>query len=125
MGADAGVHAYAGVRDGEHRVGAGNRPEMGLREGVVEVDVGGFDRELAAIRHRVARIHDEIHDHLLDLIGIGPDVPQIGCQDRDERDMLADEPAQHLVHLRDDDVEVEHLRLEHLPPAVGEQLARQ
>ena len=39
--------------------------------------------------------------------------------------MLADEASQHLVHFRHDDVEVEHFGLQHLTPAVGEQLPRQ
>ena len=39
--------------------------------------------------------------------------------------MLADEAPQHLVHLGHDDVEVEHFGLQHLAPAVRQQLAGQ
>ena len=98
---------------------------MRLRVRLVEVDIGGFDRQLAAVRHRIAGIDREIHDHLLELIGIGADPPEIGREHGDERNVLANEAAEHLVHLRDDAVEIEHLGLEHLPPAVGEQLAGQ
>ena len=44
---------------------------------------------------------------------------------RDELDVLADEAAQHAVHVADDLVEVEDLRLQHLLAAEGEQLARE
>jgi len=75
VGADAGVHPHAAIRDGEHRVRSGNRPEVRLRECLVEIDVGGFDRELAPFRHGIARVHREVHNHLLDLIGIGAHAP--------------------------------------------------
>ncbi len=89
----------------------------------VEVDVGGFDREPAALRHRVAGVDHEIHQHLLDLTRVGAHPPQVRRGDGDERDVLADEPPQHAVHFSHDDVEVQDLGLEHLAAAVGEQLA--
>ena len=93
MGADAGVHAHSGIRDGEHRVGPGHGPEVRLRVGLIEVDIGGFDRQRAALRHRIAGIHREIHDHLLELIGIGADVPEIGREHGNERNVLTNEAA--------------------------------
>ena len=42
---------------------------------------------------------------------------------RHELDVLADQPAQHRVHVGDDGVQVEHARLQHLPAAEREQLA--
>src|SRR2546430_5136766 len=37
----------------------------------------------------------------------------------------ADDPPQHLLHVRDHDVDVEHLRLQHLLAAEGEELLRE
>ena len=125
MGADAGFHARASIGDGEHRVGSRNRAEMRLRERLVQVDVGRFDGQLPAVGHCVACVHREVHDHLLDLIRIRADASQIVCGHRHERDMLADEAPQHLVHLGHDDVEVEHFGLQHLAPAVRQQLTGQ
>ena len=39
--------------------------------------------------------------------------------------LLADQAAQHPVEIRDDGVQVEHFRLQHLPPAEGQQLLRE
>ena len=46
-----------------------------MRSGVVRVqlDVGGLDGQLAALRHRVAGVDRQVHDDLLDLAGIGFD----------------------------------------------------
>ena len=45
--------------------------------GFVQFHVGGFEGELAAVRHGVAGIEGEVHDDLLDLPGIGFDRAQI------------------------------------------------
>jgi hypothetical protein len=34
---------------------------------LVELDVRGLDQQAAAGRHRVACVHGEVHEHLLDL----------------------------------------------------------
>ncbi len=48
--------------------------------------------------------------------------PSVGAQGVLELDVLADEAVQHLVQRLDDLVEAQHLRLEHLLAAEGEQL---
>ena len=40
-------------------------------------------------------------------------------------DPLAHQTAQHPVEVRDDDIQVEHLGLQHLTPAEGQQLLRE
>jgi len=37
---------------------------------LVQDDVGCFHRELPAVRHRVASIHDQVHDHLFDAAAV-------------------------------------------------------
>ena len=44
---------------------------MGRGVVFVEIDVGGLERQAAALRHGVARVHGEVQDDLLDLARIG------------------------------------------------------
>ena len=73
------VHPDAGIGDGEHHVGARRDPEVLCARRLVEFDVGGLDCELAALRHRVPRVHDQVHDDLLDLARIGLHVAEASC----------------------------------------------
>ena len=52
-------------------------------------------------------------------------MPECGLAIDGHLDPLAHQAAQHPVELRHDDVQVEHLRLQHLPPAEGQQLLRE
>ena len=51
--------------------------------------------------------------------------PRLRLSDGDQLDVLADEPAEHLLRVGDDVVEVEHPRRQHLLAAEGQQLPRQ
>ena len=117
MGAHRGVHARAAVGHGHHRVGPGDGTQMCLRERLVQLHIGRLDGQLPAVGHGIARVHGKIHEHLLDLVGIR--------EHGDQGDMLTDQPPQHAVHIRHHDVEIEDLRLQHLSPAVREQLPRE
>ena len=79
----------------------------------------------AALRHGVAGVDREVHDHLLELSRVGRHAPRGGSQPQLQVDVLADQAAQHRVEVADERVEVEHLRLEHLPAAEGQELARE
>ena len=109
----------------EHHVVPGVQPIVGRRVLLVDVDVRGLDRQLAAVRHRVARVDDQVHEHLLDLARVGLDAAERAAEDGDDLDVLADQAAQHLLHLADDVVQFQDPRLEHLLAAEREQLARQ
>src|ERR1700722_15352475 len=56
--------------------------------------VARAQRDLAAVVHGVARIDDEIDDHLLELVEVGLHLPQVAPVDHVELDRLADQPAQ-------------------------------
>ena len=90
---------------------------------LVEVDVGGLDREPAAVRHRVARVGREVEDHALDLRAVRLDRGEAGRQPHADADVVADDPAHHRLHAGDDLVQVEHARVQHLAAAEREQLA--
>jgi hypothetical protein len=90
-----------------------------------ELDVGRLQRDLPAIRHHVPRVHDEVHDHLLQLARIDADPPEIGARHEGQVDVLADQALQQIGRPRDQLVERHDLRLKHLLPAEREELTRQ
>ena len=76
-------------------------------------------------RHRVAGVDDEIDDHLLELVEVGLDQPQVAAVDDVELDRLADQPAQQHLQFRQHVVELQRLRAQRLPAREGEQLPHQ
>jgi hypothetical protein len=70
------------------RTGLSGHVRAGKR--LVQVGVGGLDRKDSAGRHRVAGVQDEIQDGLLDLPGVGLDLPEVGRLARLQLDVLAD-----------------------------------
>src|SRR5207253_3118340 len=67
------IDTDTGVGHREHHIATGlDRPVLPRVRGV-EIHGGGLDRELAAARHGVARVDDQVHDDLLELPGIGSD----------------------------------------------------
>ena len=88
----------------------------------VELDRLGLDGQGAAGRHRVARVHREVDDHLLDLAAVGSHEHQVGIEHRDERQVFTEQPLQQRLHSGDDLVHVEHGRLQHLLAAERQQL---
>ena len=97
---------------------------MALREELVEDDVGRFDRQPAAVAHRIVRVHREVHDHLLQLPRIGLHEAAI-ADDRRQIDRLAEQAAQHRRQLADDVAEAQHADGENLLAAERQQLARE
>ncbi len=83
----------AGVRDGEHDVRSvrERRRDAFLRP----CELRGADREPddAAACHRVASVHDEVQDDLLDLHRVGQDRRHAVGQVEVELDVLADRAA--------------------------------
>ncbi len=80
----------------------------------VEGNVGGFNRQLAAIRHRVARIHHQVHDDLLDLNRVQHDALEVLTVHHAQVDIFADEARKHLIHILENGVQVQHLGLKNL-----------
>ena len=115
------VHARPRVHDRERDVGAG----LDAFSSLAKLHVGGLDRDLPALGHRVPCIHDQVHEDLLDLSGVRLDPPQIFPAPERQLDVGADETPQHALDAVDHHVQVEHLGLEHLAAAEGEELARE
>jgi hypothetical protein len=108
------------VAHSEHDVGAGTNADVMARVGIVEIEILGFDGEIAAVGHRLARIYHQVHDDLLDLARIRLHAAALRIEEDTQVHVLADQPPQHLVHLGDNFVEIEHLRLQHLIAAEGQ-----
>ena len=117
-----GVHAGAGVGDAQDDVAA-RRHRQDPRAALGDVHVGGRDREPPALRHGVARVHHEVHEHLLELPGVGAHRVQLRGGLRRELDVLTDESTQHLADVLHQMAQVEHHRLQRLARAEGEELA--
>ena len=87
--------------------------------------IGGFDGELAAVGHRVARVDGDVDDGILELLRIGMDRPQAGCGDHLDMDGLAQRRVQQIRHVADHLVGIEPARRQRLLPREGEQALRQ
>ncbi len=89
----------------------------------VEIDVPRLERERSPRRHRVAGVHDQVHDHLLDVRRVRADSPERLRFHHLELDVLAQESPQHLVHASQEIVQIDHPRRDHLLAAEEEELA--
>ena len=97
------------------------------------LEVGAFgggkvaraQQDVAAVAHRVARVDDQIDDHLLELVEVGLDQPEIAAVHDVEIDRLADQPAQQHLQFGQHVAELQGLRPQRLPAREGEQLPHQ
>ena len=64
---DLRVDALTGIAHDDGRVVAGREARMRRCRADLDGQVVGADRQVAALWHRVARVDDEVHDHLLQL----------------------------------------------------------
>ena len=119
--AHLGRHADARIAHRQHHVRAGNDVDVFG----AELDVGGFDVQGAAERHRVARVHREVHHHLADLRGVAANLLQVVARLELEPDLRADQAPHQVLHVRDGGVQVDGLRDRGLPPAERQQLLRE
>ena len=102
----------------------GSHRRASLRLALSMSDVARADSDRAAVGHGVARVHDEVHQHLFDLARIGFHRREFRLGRENIFDVFADEPGKHLAEVGDDGVQIEHARLQDLHAAEGEQLPR-
>ena len=82
--------------------------------GLVEHDVRGFDRDLAAIGHRVARVEHQIEQRLLELARVGGDRADARLQGARYGNPVAGERGQLLLRRPHEVIQIHELRLERL-----------
>jgi len=75
-----------------------------LGEARIQIDICSLDSELPTLRHRIARIDDQIQDDLLDLNGVCLDTAQVGYEGRDEIDVFAGRAREHPLKVGHDGV---------------------
>ena len=80
---------------------------IAYREGHAGFGVGRGDPDSAAGRHGVARVQDQVHDHLLHLARVGHYQVQLLAGNDFEVDLLADDRTEHPVHLTNQAIQVE------------------
>ena len=85
----------------------------------------GRDRDRAPVRHRVPRVDDKVHEHLLELPLVGPHHPQVRVVRQREPDLLAHQPVQEVAQVRQRIAQIQKLGLERLLAREGEQLAHE
>jgi hypothetical protein len=85
----------AGVAHGQDHVAAGPGAGHARGPGLVEPDRRGAHRHASAHGQRVARVDDQVREHLLDLVAVGADARRNRAQVGHQLDVLADHAPQH------------------------------
>ena len=115
-------HARAGIGHRQHDI-LPVRELAAMLAGVtlVEIGVGGLDREPAALGHGVARVDREIDDGVFELVGIDRRLPQTAGQHGLDRDRLADGPPQQFRHVLHQPVDLDGLEFERVLAGIGQE----
>src|SRR5258708_1003178 len=117
------VHAGTGVTDSEHHVTSGCHAFMIAAVASVQIDVGGFEDQFAAVRHGVAGVDHQVHNDLFDLARIGFDRAQATWSHDFDLNIFANQAAKHLVEIENEIIEIDHFWQQHLFAAESEQVA--
>ena len=120
-----GAHALPRVAHAEHHVLAGLHVRLVLRKRCRKAHVAGPEGESAALRHCIPGVGGKVHEDLLELAGISPDVARPGLENGHKLDVLPDDEGEHLLHAAHDVVRADDARLENLLAAEGQELGRE
>src|SRR5450755_828634 len=90
---------------------------------LIDLHIGRFNGDPAALRHGVTGIDAKIEDDLLHLGRVRRYSLQIRVEYSGYLDVLTNQTAQHLVDLREDMIQAEHSGLQNLLAAKGQKLA--
>lgn len=90
----------------------GERPGVGFGA----IRRRGGDGQPATLAWR-RRVEGQVHHDLLELGAVGGDGVEVRRQQWLDRDVLADQSVQHLMHVADDHVQVHHGHFQRLPLA--------
>ena len=117
-------HAHSRVGDGDHHVRPGGNIMKGARRGF-DIDVAQFQAKSSALRHGVARVDHQIHQHLFHLAGIDLDLAELPGDNRVDLHVLAQHAAKHAIHVPQRARQIHDARLQHLLAGEGQDLLGQ
>ena len=121
----AGCDAVAGVGERDHHIFAGGRAVEGSDGIVLQFDVGGFDAELAAIRHGIAGVQRKIEDRGRQLARIDQCRRNRFARLEVDADEFADRRFEKLHGVDDQCVDIDTGRLQRLLARKGQQMLGQ
>src|SRR6516225_5834446 len=75
------VHSVSGIDYPDQDILSRCDPSNLVRRKSRNLQVGGLDRETAAPRHCVTGVYGQIHQHLLNLMRVGFDAPEVVSRD--------------------------------------------
>ena len=116
-------NAAAGVGDGYGNIAIGM-----LRQGRGVGQAGRHahrNRQPSAALHGVPRVHGHVDDGGFELAGVGVDEARLFRAKDDDLDARTDQGADHFAQRLHASPDLEHLRLQGLPPREGQQLRGQ
>src|SRR5579862_4283000 len=116
------VHSRSRVGDRKHHVVAGARERLVSTVFRVEDDKRGLDEQGATFGHGVASVDAEIHQHLLDLGGVGADQGERWSENGLDFDIAANHFFEEVESFGDALVQVDIARLENLAASKSQQL---
>ena len=96
-----------------------------MHRGTCEFRLRRFDRQQASVGHGIPGVHDQIHEDLFQLPGVGLHVTVIGVEADHQLDVFTDEAPKHAVYIADDRIQWEDFRFQRLLSAEGHELANQ
>src|ERR1041385_3869210 len=121
------AHACPRIRDANDEVLArdtvtADKDRLRLRPKVYN---RGLESELAAIRHRVARVDGEVQNDLVELGGVDFEVGGLLLivQMAEDMNVFAEQPKQRTLKIGDNRVDLQYERLERLAPTEGEEMS--
>src|SRR4029079_8907418 len=84
---------------------------------VVEIDVLHLDGQSATSRHRVAGIHCQVQDDLLDLSRVRSNIAHILPRRHDKVDVFTNQSLKHPLHFVNDGLQIQHVERHDLSTA--------
>ena len=109
-----GRHAATVIANRQHDIWTGSHVLLGRGVILVELNVAGFQRELATSRHGVAGIDGQIEQGAFELIRVDQGLFQVGGQHRIDLDIGAQGAPHEIEHAEYQLVQVGRLRQQRL-----------
>ena len=119
------IHARSRIGDRQHHISSRTNAREGEDICFGELGNRRQNGERASCWHGIARIDNQVHNHLLELAGIGLDAPRKGTQPSRQANIFPDEPSQEALQPLHDLIENQHLGLQELAAAECQELRRQ